>query len=48
MPYDITDAYLEIKELQQALGILVQKLREKKIIEEVKESGKEEKEVSTT
>lgn len=44
MPYDITDAYIEIKELQQLYGILVQKLRDKKILEEEVKGGKEKEE----
>lgn len=40
MPYDTTDAYLEIQELKQAYGILIQKLKEKGILEEEKKDDK--------
>ncbi len=45
MPYDLVDAYLEIKELQENMILIVQKLKEKKIIEE-EPDGKEKEKVS--
>ena len=42
MPYDITDAFLEIKELQQTMNKLLELLVEKGIIEKPKEVKNEE------
>lgn len=38
MPYDITDAFVEIKELQQAVNQLINDLQDKKVLDKPKKS----------
>lgn len=37
MPYDITDAFIEIRELQRTIQVLIKKLEDKEILDKPKE-----------